>query len=404
MVLFKFELKNPWNFVLYRITISDSKKDNVVCQSFFEKYEDYYDKSEMILDEGIYSISDDKVIDLMNNNPMLFITKEIHSPKKSDDRYVYSYYINNKNKSNSIIGYNIHEYDQFDYPENVRSIDDFFKKLINIINGNNASTEKKRSSWTDEEMILTLYIYLTHNPEELHKSSKFLIDFCERLNRFTGNERTPSSIEMRISNYKSVDPNYKKVGLANGGKSVEEFWNRYHDKMNYMDSLYKKFVDNTLIDITDEAVEELEQIEKEYINENVSDKDSYIESTINIRNGSIQRVFRDNLIIEFNQKCAICGINQKNLLISSHILPYSMCDDKKDMINHNNGLLLCPNHDAIFDKKLISFDDKGKIIISPEIESEIYDDLNISKDTILDKKYLNEERLAFMKNHRNMMK
>lgn len=37
------------------------------------------------------------------------------------------------------------------------------------------------NKWTDEEMILTLYIYLTHNHDELYKNSKFLINFCERL-------------------------------------------------------------------------------------------------------------------------------------------------------------------------------------------------------------------------------
>ena len=35
--------------------------------------------------------------------------------------------------------------------------------------------------------------------------------------------RTTSSIEMRISNYKSVDPNYLKIGLDNGGKKLRKF-------------------------------------------------------------------------------------------------------------------------------------------------------------------------------------
>lgn len=68
-----------------------------------------------------------------------------------------------------------------------------------------------------------IYIYLTHNHDELYKNSKFLINFCERLNRYTGNMRTTSSIEMRISNYKSVDPNYLKIGLDNGGKKLRKF-------------------------------------------------------------------------------------------------------------------------------------------------------------------------------------
>lgn len=261
-----------------------------------------------------------------------------------------------------------------------------------------------RQKWTDDEMILTLYIYLTHNPEELHKNSRFLIDFCDRLNKYTGNKRTPSSIEMRISNYKSVDPNYKKVGLSNGGKHVKEFWNKYYNQIEIMTKKYTEFVNRTYTEITSESLNELEIISKEIKVFNIDNVDSYIESVINIRNGSIQKVFRNNLIIEFNQKCAICNINKKDILISSHIIPYSKCKNKKDMINHNNGLLLCPNHDALFDSKLISFDQNGKIIISKSIEKKIYKDLNINKEMFLDKKYLNDERLKYLEVHNEMMK
>ncbi len=40
-----------------------------------------------------------------------------------------------------------------------------------------------------------------------------------------------------------------------------------------------------------------------------------------------------------------------------------------------NGLLLCPNHDSLFDKGYISFEDNGKVIISNEIS---INDANIS--------------------------
>ena len=36
----------------------------------------------------------------------------------------------------------------------------------------------------------------------------------------------------------------------------------------------------------------------------------------------------------------------------------------KSDIDVSNGLLLCPNHDALFDKAIITFDANGKVIIS----------------------------------------
>ena len=50
----------------------------------------------------------------------------------------------------------------------------------------------------------------------------------------------------------------------------------------------------------------------------------------------------------------------------SHIKPWSEStpEEKTDV---NNGLLLCPNHDRVFDKGMISFDANGTILISDEL-------------------------------------
>lgn len=274
--------------------------------------------------------------------------------------------------------------------------------------------EKKgnRDLWVDEELLLTLYIYLTHNHDELNKSSLFLRDFCERLNSFTGKSRTLAAIEMRISNYKSLDSNYGKKGLNNVGKNVKDIWNKYSKDLKYLQELYFKFINMTFKPINQTARNEIVDIENElksikndadrYKIINIENEDAFVESLISIRNGAIQKIFRDNLIMEFNHKCALCDINNIYFLIASHILPYSRCINKEDMINHNNGLLLCPIHDALFDKKYISFNKNGKIIISKSVDKNLYYDYNISEDLELDKKYLTDERLAFLKIHNEL--
>ena len=42
----------------------------------------------------------------------------------------------------------------------------------------------------------------------------------------------------------------------------------------------------------------------------------------------------------------------------------------EEKLDDNNGFLLCPNHDKLFDRGLISFHDSGQIIISSEIRKE----------------------------------
>ena len=69
------------------------------------------------------------------------------------------------------------------------------------------------------------------------------------------------------------------------------------------------------------------------------------------------------------------------------------------MISHSNGLLLCPNHDALFDEAFLTFAQDGKIIISDKIPKEIYEDLNINPNIKLSNKYMTTERRNFLKQH-----
>lgn len=149
--------------------------------------------------------------------------------------------------------------------------------------------------------------------------------------------------------------------------------------------------------------EELKEIVddcKKIVNPNL-DVNGYIETKLNVRNNSVQRTFRNNLLVEFDGKCAICGINKKELLHASHILPYSKCSSVGEMVDYNNGLLLCVNHDELFDKGYISFDkDSGKILISNEIDPRLYNFLNINKEIVLDNKYLTTKRKNYLSTHK----
>ncbi|KJF26847.1 hypothetical protein TZ02_11620 [Clostridium aceticum] len=60
-------------------------------------------------------------------------------------------------------------------------------------------------------------------------------------------------------------------------------------------------------------------------------------------------------------------------------------------------MLLCPTHDALFDKGFISFNDDGSIYISNKIDKREYELLNINKDIKLNFK---REQLPYIKWHR----
>ena len=81
-----------------------------------------------------------------------------------------------------------------------------------------------------------------------------------------------------------------------------------------------------------------------------------------------QGLYRRDLLCKFQNKCAVTGAELKEILIASHIVPWkdSTDEERRDV---NNGILLSPTYDALFDKHLISFDDSGSIIISSKIKN-----------------------------------
>lgn len=134
------------------------------------------------------------------------------------------------------------------------------------------------------------------------------------------------------------------------------------------------------------------------------EQEAYFNYISKVRNKSIQDQFRKNLLNEFQGKCALCDIDESQLLIASHIIPYSMCAGDVNIAgDSNNGLLLCPIHDALFESgNYISFDAYGKIIISSKIKNSKLNDLHINENLYLDKRYLTLKRIEFLESHRLM--
>ncbi len=98
-------------------------------------------------------------------------------------------------------------------------------------------------------------------------------------------------------------------------------------------------------------------------------------------------------------KCSVSECNMTDLLIASHIKPWSESSNE-EKLDPYNGLLLLPNYDKLFDKHLISFDDDGKIIISPQIKKEEYKVLGISPKDKLFKIF--DENKPYLKIHREI--
>lgn len=79
-----------------------------------------------------------------------------------------------------------------------------------------------------------------------------------------------------------------------------------------------------------------------------------------------QDIFRDALMEYWSGKCAATGIDQPELLRASHCKPWSKSTDAERLDVHN-GFLFVADVDAAFDKGLITFDDEGLVVLSPNL-------------------------------------
>lgn len=77
--------------------------------------------------------------------------------------------------------------------------------------------------------------------------------------------------------------------------------------------------------------------------------------------------------------------NNKKLLIASHIKPWA-ASNNDERLSEENGLLLTPTYDKLFDYGLITFSNLGNIIISPQLSTEEISKLKISSDVEYDLK------------------
>ena len=77
-----------------------------------------------------------------------------------------------------------------------------------------------------------------------------------------------------------------------------------------------------------------------------------------------QGVFRAN-VLQLEPRCRLTGVTDPNHLRASHIKPWKDSSNS-ERLSCNNGLMLAPHMDHLFDEGYISFTDVGDLLVSKE--------------------------------------
>lgn len=183
------------------------------------------------------------------------------------------------------------------------------------------------------------------------------------------------------------------------GKSVENICKQGQYSFKYLltsqNCVHNKneFRDKEKI-CNNEVIEEVKKIEEEIEPLNIEDESK--KAIINVRVN--QGKFRDLLLKRYNNKCCLCGVKNQKFLIASHIKPWAE-SEPKEKLDVNNGFLMCPNHDKLFDKGYITFDDDGKIIISDRLTENDRVFLNVDNKMHIELT-LTDDNKMYLKYHR----
>ncbi|WP_195989462.1 HNH endonuclease signature motif containing protein [Clostridium sp. D53t1_180928_C8] len=251
----------------------------------------------------------------------------------------------------------------------------------NNIRINNESEFINRQKVLKEEFIE--YMRKTHKEYNITTIKTFFTDAKYLINNNLGYDFYSILLDEKFIDFEYANVLTKYFSNKKYQESARSHSTGYVRAIKYLREfmIYKKYI-----------ISEKEEIE-EVNNFTCKLDNTEREQVVKTRVG--QGIFKAKLINR-ESKCIICGMKIKELLIASHCKPWCKSNNY-ERVDINNGLLLCPNHDALFDKGLITFNDKGEIIISKIIPIEEYELLNINKNISIK---ISKESIKYISWHR----
>lgn len=212
-----------------------------------------------------------------------------------------------------------------------------------------------RNLWTKEELVLAFNLYLKIPFGKMHSTNKDIIHLASLIGR------TPSSIAIRLVNFASVDPALKArgvKGMDGGTKIVQPIWDEFFNNQEELIFLSEQIL----------AQKENTTIENKFQDILFDLKDLKGENVIReVKTRVNQSVFRQMVLTNYSTKCAITGIDIPELLLASHIIPWSK--NEYERLNPENGICLSALYDKAFDKGLIGINHNYQIILSTIIKN-----------------------------------
>lgn len=217
--------------------------------------------------------------------------------------------------------------------------------------------------WTRDELLVALNLYHKLRFGQFHARQAAIVAIAEKL------DRTPGSVAMKLCNLASLDPALRVRGITGleGASGLDRaVWSQFHADLNEMapasENAFRRLFGAGETDELEVLPNEGIRIRKRYPPSGTEGV-----GTAKVRRG--QDFFREAVLNNYGGCCAVTRLAVRELLIASHILPWAKYP--RERLNIRNGICLSRLHDAVFDRKLISFDDNLRLLLSPRLKAEL---------------------------------
>ncbi|MCA8900825.1 MAG: HNH endonuclease [Hyphomonas sp.] len=205
----------------------------------------------------------------------------------------------------------------------------------------------ERKPWTRKDQVLVLDLYARTPFGKMHSKNPEVIELAQFLGR------SPNSVAMKLANYASLDETLDRKGLQGASKADREVWDEFFaDPERFLETAKSILEAKGEWPARDEDPEPSEFREGE-------------EALRTVKVRKNQSAFRAMVLSAYNSRCALTGIELPEVLIASHIIPWSK--NEKLRLDPRNGICLNSLHDRAFDKGLITLNNDLSVRCSPKL-------------------------------------
>ena len=162
---------------------------------------------------------------------------------------------------------------------------------------------------------------------------------------------------MKACNFASLDPAIKQKGLGNVSRADRALWNEFQEDSETIADSAETTYQQTVV--KEEAVPVIET------------PSGPTEVIREVKTRRVQSFFRKTVLISYGNQCAISGLKLPEMIIASHIIPWSK--NEKRRADPTNGIALNSLYDKAFDRGLITFDEQLRVVMSSALKKSLVD-------------------------------